>query len=65
MPKGKKFAGIEAIELHLAEVSGEPLDPDELQLEDECDSKWVEAWKNAARQLGRRERRVTHRPERV
>jgi hypothetical protein len=65
MLKRKKFAGIEAIELHLAEGSGEPLDPDELQLQDESNSHWVGAWKKAASELARQKRRVTHRPKRV
>jgi len=44
MPKQNKFARHEAIWLH---STG---DPDEMQLLDECDSEWVEAWKNAVKE---------------
>jgi hypothetical protein len=42
-----KFARHETVELKSVE------DPDELQMLDECDSRWVEAWKAAARQLNK------------
>ncbi len=40
----QNVASLEVIEPHPAE------DPDELQLLDECDSRWVEAWKIPAKQ---------------
>jgi len=41
MPKRVKLLGNEAVNPHVAE------DPDGLQVRDECDFEWVEAWKNA------------------
>lgn len=39
-----------------------PADPDELQLLDEYDSDWVEAWKKAVRRRTRASRSLTKRP---
>jgi hypothetical protein len=45
--KPNKFAKNETVDDQFSMVS----DYDELQLLDECDSEWVEAWKEAAKQL--------------
>jgi hypothetical protein len=39
------------------------VDSDELQLLDECNSEWVEAWKAAAKQLTELEVHVSTLPE--
>jgi hypothetical protein len=41
MPKRVKVVSNESANLRLA------LDPDGLQVKDECDFKWVEAWRQA------------------
>jgi hypothetical protein len=43
MPKRVKLVCNEDVRPHLVE------DPDGLQVQDECDFKWVEAWKTAVK----------------